>query len=264
MNRKDTIKLLLVTGISIFLGALTIFVVYFVSTRNAPSAPESKPKAEGGFCYVALFFPSPSPSPSVTPTLTPTATPVPGCGQPCTASGEGNTCQNGLVCAVSTGTSGFCAIPAYQTACQSATSTTAPTVCCLAPTNTPTPTPTATLTPTSTPGPTSTPTPTPTTPAGCYTTCSSDSNCSNSLVCQSISGISRCVNSSCPYNSDCVCGQSPTNTPTPTPTNAPQTYVPQATPTQVVLPQAGISTPTWGAFAGGGLLVLLGVLFFAL
>lgn len=204
MNRNDTIKLLAVSGISILLGVLTILVVYFVTSRQAPSAPPSKPHAAGA-CFVEFVFPSPTITPSVTPTITPGP---------------------------------------------SAT-----------PTLSPTPTPTGSLTPTNTP----TVTPTPTTPAGCYSTCTTNADCTNSMVCQSISGVSRCVNSSCPYNSDCVCGQTPTNTPTLIPTQqvVSQT-IPSPAPTIVVLKEAGISGPAWTAFGGGSLLVLLGVLFFAL
>jgi hypothetical protein len=269
MNKSDFLKLLLVSFVSIALGAATITFVYFVTTRQAPTAPPSKPSA-ANVCYLEFFFPSPTQQPSITPSATPTTTPPPGCGQPCVGAG---TCSSGLTCAIPSGeTSGFCAIPEFVTACQSATETNATTVCCVAPTSTPTLTPTVTptntptVTPTSTPAPTSTPTPTPTIQTGCYSNCTSDSNCGGSMVCQSISGINRCVNSSCPYSSNCVC-ESPTSTPTLTPTTAPQTYVAQApspTPTQVVLLQAGVSTPTWTAVAGGAFMILLGVLFFAL
>ncbi|MFH0863566.1 MAG: hypothetical protein V1858_00545 [Candidatus Gottesmanbacteria bacterium] len=74
------------------------------------------------------------------------------------------------------------------------------------PTPTPTPTPSTTPTPTPsttpTPTPSSTPTPTPVT--GCYKDCSSVS-CPSSLSCQDISGSKKCVNPSCPSESDCVC-----------------------------------------------------------
>lgn len=213
MNKSDTIKLLIITGVSIAASLATIALVYFVTTRQAPSAPPSKPKAAGGLCYLEFFFPSPTPSPTVgaSPTPSPTGTLTP------------------------------------------------------TPTGTLTPTPTGTLTPTvtptNTPGPSSTPTPT--TPVGCYSTCTTDSDCNNSYVCQSISGVKRCVNSSCPYNSDCVCGQSSPTT-TPVPTTVTQTFVAQPTPTTVVLPKVGVTTPAWTAAAGGAVLVLLGILFFAL
>ncbi len=234
-----------------------------MTSRSAPTAPLSKPKA-ANICYLELFFPSPTPTATITPTSTPTLTPTPfpGCGESCDS--QNSSCQNGLVCV--SGTNGsFCSLPEYQNACQNANAQTAITLCCTAPTSTPTPTPTSTLTPTLTPTSTPTPTltPTPTILSGCYSTCTSDSNCSGSMVCQNISGISRCVNSSCPYNSDCVCSPQPTNTLTPTP----QTYiaeVPTATPTEIILKEAGVTTTTWTAFAAGGLLVLLGILFFAL
>jgi LPXTG-motif cell wall-anchored protein len=39
---------------------------------------------------------------------------------------------------------------------------------------------------------------------------------------------------------------------------------PLATPTEIVLPQAGVTSTTWSAIAGGGFLVILGIIFFAL
>ncbi len=260
MNRKDAIKLLLILAVSIAIGVLTIVLVYYVTTRQAPSAPESKPKAAGGFCWLEFTFPSPTTT--ATPTLTPTATstPVPGeCGSQCSLTLP---CNTGLTCT----TNSYCSLPQYVAACVESPSVA---TCCEAPA-TPTPTPTATstptLTPTSPPGATATPTPTPTptsppgattipTPTplpGCYDTCTSESDCPGGLVCMSVSGVSRCVNSSCPYSSNCVC------------TAAQPTTRVQAKPTEIVLPKAGVASNTWTAIAGGSFLIILGVLFFAL
>lgn len=98
------------------------------------------------------------------------------------------------------------------------------------PVQTPTPTPTCptlTLTPTPT-GPVQTPTPTPTqpvqtptpTPPGegtptptlperkvCYIECGSDSDCTDDLKCQEVSGVKRCVNTACSSESDCTCNR---------------------------------------------------------
>lgn len=248
MNRQDTIKLLIVSGVSILLGALTILVVYFVTSRPAPSAPPSKPKA-AGVCFVEFFFPTPGPTSTPTPTLintpTPTKTPTP------------TPTPTGTLTPTPTGTL-----------------TPTPTTPVLTDTPTPTTIPSATPTQiipsiTQSPSLTQSPSATPTQPPGCYSTCSSNSECTGSMVCQSISGVMRCVNSSCPYNSDCVCGQTVVvNTPTPTPIPPQQQVyiasVPSPTPTIVVLQEAGISAPSWGAATGGALLILLGILFFAL
>lgn len=111
---------------------------------------------------------------------------------------------------------------------------------CLTPTPTPLETPTPTSTPTTTVTPTSTlpATPTPTVPIltatptltltptptllitptpnitltptpllGCYYSCSSDFDCQEALRCQEVGGVKRCVNISCPSESDCVCNK---------------------------------------------------------
>jgi len=71
----------------------------------------------------------------------------------------------------------------------------------LTPTGTLVPTPTLTLTP----APTATPTPL----LGCYRECESDDDCDgDTLRCQTVSGVKRCVNLSCPGENDCVCNVS--------------------------------------------------------
>lgn len=106
--------------------------------------------------------------------------------------------------------------------------------------------------------PTGTATPSMTTPAaatsllGCYEECDSDDNCETDWRCQSVSGVQRCVNLSCPGEKDCRCllaEASPLTGLTPTPTGP--------TPTLVVLPEAGISLPTIGAILGGVVLTLI-------
>lgn len=198
MSKSDIKKLFIVSFLSIFLGALTVAIVYFVTTRQAPSAPPSKPSAAGQ-CYLVFNFPNPSISPSITPTGTPGPSPTP-------------------------------------TVTPSITSSPTPTV-------------------------TQTPSPTPTSPPGqCYATCNNDSECQSGTICTEISGVKRCVNSNCPYSSNCTC-----TSPSATPTTAPIAQVQvQATPTLVILNEAGVSTPTWTAVAGGSFLILLGALFFIL
>jgi len=145
------------------------------------------------------------------------------------------------------------------------TSTVTPTPTVI-PSLTPTPTPTNSPTPTPTPTPKSTPTPLP----GCWDTCDNDNDCSGSLVCQTINGTDRCLNASCPEQTDCVCPgptATPTSTPTPggptaTPTSTPVPLPPgaTATPTPIPeLPEAGLSLPTLGA-VGLGLLLIIGSL----
>lgn len=75
------------------------------------------------------------------------------------------------------------------------------------PTTTQTPTPTLTPSLSPSPSPTSKPIPTPTPLLGCYRECSSDNDCEGTLRCQSISGVKRCVNLTCPGESDCICNK---------------------------------------------------------
>lgn len=166
------------------------------------------------------------------------------------------------------------------------------------------PTPTGTLmptqTPTSTPSPTLTPTitPTPTPLLGCYRECESDDDCEGTLRCQTVSGVKRCVNLSCPGEKDCICnvvcweicGQESecpeeltcrsidgtyrcvnpdcereqdcecavAEAPPPAGGFAPVPTGP--TPTPVELPEAGISLPTIGAAIGGIILTIVSLL----
>lgn len=110
---------------------------------------------------------------------------------------------------------------------------------------TPTPTlPTLTITPTPSltppPGVTYTPTPTPTSVLGCWDTCTPSTGCTEGLSCQTVNGTYRCVNPSCPLETDCICPSASEATPTP---------VPQ-------LPEAGFNLPTFGALLTGAVLLI--------
>ncbi len=67
------------------------------------------------------------------------------------------------------------------------------------------------------PSPSRSPNPSPSPSASfspqCWESCTNDSQCPGSLVCQEISGVNRCVNSNCPTESDCVCPVSPSPSP---------------------------------------------------
>jgi len=206
-------------------------------------------------------FPTPTPRPTATPTPTPTRTPTP---------------------------------TPTRTPTPTPTRTPSPT-----PTRTPTPTPALSPTPTHipTPTPTAPPAPTPTPLLGCYAGCGSDNDCGAAFRCQTVSGVKRCVNITCPGESDCicnkgcweVCGQDrecPENLrcrsidgtyrcvntscdreqdcdcagPTPIPTRPAVPTPSGPTPTPIELPPAGISLPTIGAVAGGIILTIVAVL----
>jgi len=64
------------------------------------------------------------------------------------------------------------------------------------------------ITPTPTPTPTSRFTPTPTNtpaPGACFSSCQNDNNCDSGLKCLDYSGTKRCLNPSCPTETDCGC-----------------------------------------------------------
>lgn len=154
------------------------------------------------------------------PEVTPTPTTVPKCGEPCT---EEDGCPGDLTCN-DVDDEYVCINPDCPEEIEDC-------VC-----------PEATPTPTETPAPEDTPTPTPTPMPSCWDTCTDDSDCVGSLVCQTVAGVNRCVNASCPTESDCVCAVPTTPTPTPI--------------AQVELPEAGFALPTIGAILGGLLLII--------
>ena len=113
------------------------------------------------------------------------------------------------------------------------------------------------------PSPSESPSPSPSASVSveCWDTCSSSSNCPSSLLCQNISGTYRCVNPSCPTESDCVC--TTTYSPSPNPSVAILTTLSSpSTPTIATqeLPVAGSISPTLIFSIGGALLLLLGIL----
>lgn len=105
--------------------------------------------------------------------------------------------------------------------------------------------------PSPSPGVSISPSPSPSTLPGCWDYCTYDSQCPSSLKCLAVNGVNRCVNSTCPTESDCVCGVTPAVLPSPSPV----TYQPA---TQ--LPSAGTSLPTLLLGVGGALLIILGLL----
>lgn len=183
---------------------------------------------------------------------------------------------------------GVAFVIAYNDECPEVTSTPTPTSEL---TSTPTPTgPTSSPTPTPT-GATGTPTPTGPTPiptpriTACFKECASDSDCDGGLSCLLRSGIKRCLNKTCEGEDDCTCNKScwevcghdsecPTglscvqqgsfkrciNSACPTEQDCNCLAQPQATPTQVALPEVGITPPTWGIIAGGALLIITSLL----
>lgn len=109
------------------------------------------------------------------------------------------------------------------------------------PTNTPTGTPNPTATPTNNPTDTPTPTNTPTQSlSSCNETCSTDTDCSGSLVCSS----GRCRNNSCTADTDCTCTTAQADSSEQSPE----------------LPEAGFTLPTIAAFTLGLLLVFWAVI----
>ncbi|MFZ2202416.1 MAG: hypothetical protein WAV56_03385 [Microgenomates group bacterium] len=135
----------------------------------------------------------------------------------------------------------------------------------------------ATGTPTATATPTATTTGTPGAPNPCNGDCGSDSNCQTGLICYDAGAAGkRCRNPQNPTSETC---EAPTATPTGTATAtvtvtatgtvvptvtiaATPTETPTATPTAPVLPEAGIlNLPGAAAFGGGLLLTILGILF---
>ncbi len=105
------------------------------------------------------------------------------------------------------------------------------------------PSPSPTSTPTTVPTPTPTPTPTPL--ASCNNSCTANSDCSGSMICNS----GMCRNPSCTATANCVCAL-----PTPTPL----AQAPAPTPTPVTLQQAGSTTGTWIISITGAALLILG------
>jgi len=102
----------------------------------------------------------------------------------------------------------------------------------------PTATPSATLT--ATPSATLTPIP------GCWDECALDdeNSCLETLECQEVDEVYRCVNPECPGEEDCQCPEpSATPTPTATPTEVPATETP-AEPTATLVPGQPTYTPT--------------------
>lgn len=216
------------TVILAIIAVVTAVRLYQVGKEPvAPTAPKPAP-AVAPQCQLTFTLATPTPT-TATPTPEETPTPIPECWEECT---DDTDCPGGLVCDDVDGTD-LCINPECEIEEQEETC-----VCpepTATPTESPTPTPTGTVVPTATP----TPEPTATPPPGCWDTCTDDDDCSGSLVCQTVAGVNRCVNASCPTESDCTCAIPVTPTPTP-----------------VELPEAGFALPTIGAILGGLLLII--------
>jgi uncharacterized repeat protein (TIGR01451 family) len=108
----------------------------------------------------------------------------------------------------------------------------------------PTPSPTPTGTPTAPPS-TGTPAPTPTPPPGCNSTCTTNAQCTSSMICYIPSGATtgNCRNPSCQTSTNCVCATTPpAGTPAPT------------------LPESGVDWPTYIGAALGILVIMTSII----
>lgn len=168
------------------------------------------------FSLLTVASPSVTPSVSPSPSLSPSPSPTipPSCGDTCDTSAD---CGTGMTCS----TEGICRNPSCSTEED-----------CLC-AGTPTPTATATPAP----------------PLSCGDSCSSNADCTNSMVCSN----GLCRNPSCLNATNCLCG---TSTPSGTIVAGTSTPAPE-------LPQSGTSLPALIG-AGAGILLLLGAFVLAL
>lgn len=272
-NNKNKYTVYAVVGTTVVLAVIAIFTaIRLYQTRNqavAPNVPSSKPAAAEPTllgtpvseinCSLSFNIATPTPTATATPTKTPTPSPVPQCNSGCSTNSD---CPSSLFCyKQETATTGVC----RNINCRTYSNCVCPTV---TPTTTATPTPTKTATPTATATSTATTTATPTATATvtpspvpqCNSICSTNSDCTNSLVCYIPSGSTTgyCRNTQCTSQSSCLC---PTATPTTTATAT--SVIVYASPTdQPTLPEAGTKLPTIVGTALG-ILVIIGSLLLA-
>lgn len=244
-------------------GAAAANRVVGTNCTNNTSTPTNPPQSTN--------TPIPTRTPTPTPTATNTSTPTPAkinCGaSPCTI----NSCATGLVCVTTAGGVNYCSQSANQEACIANPSVGS---CCQQPTNTPVP-------PTNTPNPTNTPVPPTGTPNSCNGTCGSDGNCQSGLTCYlgfcrnpnnpSDSGCNNkgepnSCNGTCGSDTNCKSGlvcssgycRNPNN---PTNVNCQEKTVAKGpTPTRIILPVSGNTTPLTGITIVGSIVTLLGIL----
>lgn len=223
------------------LGCPTGEVCVYSNGRIVPSNPDETGTCQvrgehGALCQLSFSIASPSPSPTPTPTRSPspspTASPVPLCNSVCN---ETSDCPSSMICHIPSGsTAGNCRNTSCTSAtnCVCATATPSPT-----PTRTPSPTPVVTITPSSSPV------------AQCNSACTSNSQCTGSMICYIPSGqtAGNCRNSQCLTETDCTCAVAVVTTP----------------PAEPTLPVVGTSWPT---IVGSvfGVIVILGSLLLAL
>ena len=106
----------------------------------------------------------------------------------------------------------------------------------------------------------------------CFDVCEINSDCEPQWSCMDVSGVNRCVEPSCPENSDCLCASpspSPVSSPSPSPevSPSPSPEAPDISPSPIVrveqpeLPEAGVAAPAVLGVSAGVLLMILGLLF---
>lgn len=260
MKKKERIVTIGLMVVTLVLAVLAIVTAYKIATRKpvAPTVPQKTPQAQTSAGSRAFSVgPALTSTPTPTGGMTPTSSPTP------------------------TGS-----LTPVQSPTPTGSLSPSPTLAGV-------PGATATPAPTNTPGLTATPTPL----LGCYRECDSDDDCGGTLVCQTVSGVKRCVDLSCPGEKDCICnaacwGVCGQDSECPedlrcrsvdevyrcvypdceqeqdcecevatTVASADGTTTPVLmTPTPVELPEAGISIPTIGAILGGIILTVVSLL----
>ena len=175
MNKEKILTFGLIFG-SLVLALVAVVTAWRLKTLEpvAPTVPQAQPKAANSACKLSF-----SVNPPTTPTPTGVISPTP----------------SGILTPTPS-------LPFSPTPTPTGSITPSPT-----PTTTQTPTLTLTPSLTPSPSPTSKPMPTPTPLPGCYHECSSDNDCEGTLRCQSVSGVKRCVNLTCPGEPDCICNK---------------------------------------------------------
>jgi len=244
-DRRKKILAIVLIALVLLLGVAAVFVTIQLQRAAVPTAPVSKPRAAewlgGGNCNVSFTVAALTPTATVTTTVTATATvtPAPSCRNTCTTEGtvSGNfKCQGGMWhnkdCATTDNTN--CECPGVTT------------------TVTTTVTATATATATVTPA-----------PAVCSQACPTQEGViEGSYKCQG--GMWRNKNCATSDDDACVCPTVTTTivvSRTPAPTRV-ATATATAAPTGAQLPETGIlNLPGAAAFGGGLLLTILGILF---
>lgn len=154
--RKNLVTILILGATLVLAGIAVFTAIRLYQLRQqpvAPTAPTSKPAAAEtptpapSTCNLTFSIALATGTPTPTPTGTATPTPTPGtpnaCGGTC---GSDTNCQSGMVCYITSGTTGICRNPSCLTSTNCACATPTPTPIALA-TPTPTPIPAVAATP---------------------------------------------------------------------------------------------------------------------